>query len=78
MPQFETVTCNCRVPSSMALETESASFDLQKPAPIVDVVPPIPRSEEDEQRRLRYNDPSGARSGEWAKILLLEYTPHSV
>ena len=49
----------------MALETDSASFDLQKPAPIVDVVPPIPRSEiEDGQRRLRYNDPSGARSGE--------------
>ena len=47
----------------MALETEAA-FDLQKPVPIVDVVPPIPRSEEDEQRRHRYNDPSGARSGE--------------
>ena len=46
----------------MALETKS--FELQKPVPIVDVVPPIPRSEEDEQRRLRYNDPSGARSGE--------------
>ena len=46
----------------MALETKT--FDLQKPVPIVDVVPPIPRSEEDEQRRLRYNDPSGARTGE--------------
>ena len=45
----------------MALET--GAFDLQKPVPIVDVVPPIPRSEEDDRRRLRYNDPSGVRNG---------------
>ena len=38
------------------------AFDLQKPAPIVDVVPPIPREEtEAEEERLRYNDPSGPR-----------------
>ena len=40
------------------------AFDLQKPAPIVDVVPPIPKEEVDEERH-RYNDPSGTRGGEW-------------
>ena len=56
-----------RVPSTLALEAVGgvAAFDLQKPAPIVDVVPPIPKEEAEAEERHRYNDPSGTRDGEW-------------